>query len=119
MTMTTARRMRCSVSLNTIAFPDLSLEPTQARNGTVIFTVILDTGDGAEGTMSGITGGRDRGHGGGRRVEFRFGNWLWGRGIPPPPWPCGIITLAGNREIIYGAQSVTGKILSRRELGAV
>ena len=56
--MTTASRTRCSVSLNTIAFPGLSGEATQAR----MRPVILDTGDEAQGTMSEITGGRDRGH---------------------------------------------------------
>ena len=39
-------------------------------------------------------------------------------GYPPPPWSSGIIDLGENREIIYGAQWFTGKILSRKELGA-
>ena len=39
------------------------------------------------------------------------------RGVfPPPPGSNGIIELEENREIIYGAQWVTGKILSRKEL---
>ena len=37
-------------------------------------------------------------------------------GIPPPPWISGIIHLEENREIIYGAQQLAGKILIRKEL---
>src|SRR5579864_4802371 len=42
--------------------------------------------------------------------------WL-SRG-PPSPRSLGIIELAGNCEIIYGAQAVTGKILSRKGLAS-
>jgi len=56
--MTTARRTRCSVSLNTVAFPGLIGGSDSGTNAACD----LDTGDEAQGTMSGITGGRDRGH---------------------------------------------------------
>ena len=38
-------------------------------------------------------------------------------GYPPPYRSIGIIGLGENCEVIYGAQSVTGKILSRKGLG--
>jgi len=41
---------------------------------------------------------------------------MWG--YPPSPRIPGIIELGENREIIYGAQQLTGKILSRKELAA-
>jgi hypothetical protein len=37
---------------------------------------------------------------------------------PPTPRSIAIIELAGNREIIYGAQSLTGKILISKSLRA-
>jgi hypothetical protein len=37
-------------------------------------------------------------------------------GTPLPPRSIGIFDLAENREVIYGAQLVTGKILSPKEL---
>ena len=37
-------------------------------------------------------------------------------GIPLPPGSGGIIDLEENREVIYGAQWLRGKILSRKEL---
>jgi len=37
----------------------------------------------------------------------------------PPPWSSGIGDLAGNPEVIYGAQELRGKILSRRDLGPI
>ena len=37
-------------------------------------------------------------------------------GTPPPWWSIGIIQLAEKLEIIYGAQELTGKILSHKEL---
>jgi hypothetical protein len=40
-------------------------------------------------------------------------------GYPPPPWSSGIIDLAENFEVIYGAQQLRGKILSRRDLGPI
>jgi hypothetical protein len=40
-------------------------------------------------------------------------------GYPPPSRSIGIIELAGNLEIIYGAQQLTGKILSRKDLAFV
>src|SRR5690242_2087087 len=36
--------------------------------------------------------------------------------MPPPPRSNGMLRLARNWQVIYGAQSVTGKILSRRDL---
>ena len=39
-----------------------------------------------------------------------------GVGIPPPPRISGIIELGGNFEKIYGAQSLTGKILVLKNL---
>ena len=42
----------------------------------------------------------------------------WGLlGIPPPPWSIGIFNLAESVEINLGAQSLRGKILSRKGLG--
>jgi hypothetical protein len=46
----------------------------------------------------------------------RFGNGKGFRGYPLPSRSSGIIALAGNREIIYGLQSLAGKILSGKEL---
>ena len=39
--------------------------------------------------------------------------------VTPPRFPryIGIIELASKLEVIYGAQSLTGKILSRKDLG--
>ena len=37
-------------------------------------------------------------------------------GYPPSPRSSGIIALEENREVIYGTQWLTGKILSRKEL---
>ena len=39
----------------------------------------------------------------------------WISGVPSPGIS-GIMNLAGNREVIYGAQQLAGKILSRKEL---
>jgi len=41
-----------------------------------------------------------------------LGNGWDAKGIPPPPWFSGIIELAENRKVIYGLQSLAGKILS-------
>jgi hypothetical protein len=48
------------------------------------------------------------------RVPF----WELGgsRGYPPPPRISGIINLGENPKVIYGAQQLAGKILSRKEL---
>ena len=43
---------------------------------------------------------------------------LFGWPLPPPPRSTGIIELAGNREKIYGAQSLAGKILISKNLEA-
>ena len=37
-------------------------------------------------------------------------------GIPPPSRFSGIIKLGGNCKVIYGAQSLTGKIFETKEL---
>ena len=50
--------------------------------------------------------------------EFHFGNGLDFWGIPPPPRISGMFELAGNREVIYGAQSLAGKILDSKNLTA-
>ena len=47
--------------------------------------------------------------------QFHFGKWM-DFGGTPPPGISGIMNLAGNREVIYGAQQLAGKILSRKEL---
>ena len=44
-----------------------------------------------------------------------FTFWLT-RVYPPSPWSSGISRLGENCEVIYGAQSVAGKILSRKGL---
>ena len=49
-----------------------------------------------------------------KRVPFWETDGFWG--IPPPPRISGIIDLEENREIIYGAQQLAGKILIRKEL---
>src|SRR5579862_2423990 len=41
---------------------------------------------------------------------------LVARRYPPPPWFSGIIELGENQKVIYGAQSVTAKILSAKNL---
>jgi hypothetical protein len=46
-----------------------------------------------------------------------FWEWWLSGGIPLPLPIFGIIGLAKNRRKIYGAQSVAGKILSRKDLG--
>jgi len=38
------------------------------------------------------------------------------QGYPPPSWSIGIIKLAKILDLIYGLQSIRGKILSRKEL---
>src|ERR1051326_1183653 len=53
-----------------------------------------------------------RGHFPVRRV---FTLWYWG-GTPLPP-SIAIFDLAANRQLIHGAQSLTGKILGAKELG--
>jgi hypothetical protein len=40
---------------------------------------------------------------------------LW---YPSPLWISGIMGSEGNREVIYGLQSVAGKVLSRKELSS-
>jgi hypothetical protein len=40
-------------------------------------------------------------------------------GVPPPLLSIGISDVAENLEIIYGAQQLRGKILSRKELARV
>jgi len=47
---------------------------------------------------------------------FNFGNREFLVDIPPPPRISGIIGLGGNCKVIYGAQSVTGKILEAKGL---
>jgi hypothetical protein len=39
-------------------------------------------------------------------------------GYPLPPWSIGIIELGKILDLIYGLQSLRGKILSRKELAA-
>jgi hypothetical protein len=39
-------------------------------------------------------------------------------GVTPPPWAFGIIELGQILDLIYGLQSLKGKILSRKELAA-
>ena len=46
----------------------------------------------------------------------RFGNPVWKVGTPSPTRSIGIIELEENSEIIYVAQSVTGKIFRNKEL---
>jgi hypothetical protein len=41
------------------------------------------------------------------------------RGIPPSPRYIGIFDLGGKRDLIYGAQSLAGKILCSQDLGPV
>ena len=38
-------------------------------------------------------------------------------GVSPSPWSTGMMDLAENLEVIYGAQQLRGKILSRKDLG--
>lgn len=45
-----------------------------------------------------------------------FGNSPEVSAYPPPPRCIGIIALEGNREVIYGLQSLAGKILSYKDL---
>ena len=40
-------------------------------------------------------------------------------GVPLPSQSIGIMRLAENLEVIYGAQELRGKILSRRDLGPI
>ena len=47
-----------------------------------------------------------------------FGNVAGLRWYPPPPRSIGIIGLGENCEIIYVAQSITGKIFRNKELAA-
>lgn len=51
--------------------------------------------------------------------SFPFGNRMGFWGIPLPRRISGINELAGKLEIIYRTQSVTGKILSRKELALI
>jgi hypothetical protein len=51
-----------------------------------------------------------------RKAEFHFGKQVQFRGIPLP-WSTGMMDLAVSLEIIYGAQQLRGKILSRKDLG--
>ena len=50
--------------------------------------------------------------------EFHFGKRAVMRGIPPPPRSIGMFNLAENCDLIYGAQQLRGKILSRKDLAA-
>src|SRR5215467_12427495 len=50
-------------------------------------------------------------------VSFWESGWAWG--TPPPSRSIGIIDLGENLKVIYGAQRLRGKILSRRDLGRV
>jgi hypothetical protein len=44
--------------------------------------------------------------------------WKWRlREVTPISWPTGITELAANLEVVYGAQGLRGKILSRKVLG--
>jgi len=51
-------------------------------------------------------------------TSFILGN-RWILGYPPPLPSIGIIDLAENRDVIYGAQQLRGKILSRKDLGPI
>src|SRR5579864_1025002 len=51
------------------------------------------------------------------QIEFHFGNGC-GSGVPLfPSRSIGISDIAQNHEVIYGAQQLRGKILSRKDLG--
>jgi len=53
----------------------------------------------------------------GRREDELWGVPFWERGIPPSPLLISEINkLAAKLEVIYAAQQVTGKILSRKHL---
>ena len=49
--------------------------------------------------------------------QFHFGKLLGAGDTPSPSRSIGIIELGEDLEIIYGAQSLGGKILSPKELG--
>jgi hypothetical protein len=51
--------------------------------------------------------------------EAHFGKSPVEVGVPPPLGPIEIMELAGNLEIIYGAQSLAGKIFRNKELADV
>ncbi len=46
----------------------------------------------------------------------QFGTLRFCVAYPPPPRSIGIIELGENRDLIQGLQSLTGKILSPKEL---
>jgi hypothetical protein len=51
--------------------------------------------------------------------SFIVESWS-GFGVPPPPLgPTGIMELGEIYKVIYGAQQLRGKILSRKDLGPV
>ena len=52
-------------------------------------------------------------------VSGLAGYFLDELGVPPSPRISGIMHLAENREVIYGAQQLTGKILSRKGLAPI
>lgn len=51
------------------------------------------------------------------RCRFGFGKTGRVKGYPPAPRSIEIIGLARNRKIVYGAQSVAGKIFQKKDLG--
>ena len=52
------------------------------------------------------------------KLSFILGNRCSSRGIPSPR-SLGISDIEENREVIYRAQQLAGKILSRKDLGSV
>ena len=54
----------------------------------------------------------------GPQLAFHFGKQM-DFGVPLPLRSSGIIDLAENLEMIYGAQAFRGKILSRRDLESI
>jgi len=55
---------------------------------------------------------------GGAFPGFPIWEGVAGAGYPSPPWSIGIIELREILDLIYGPQSLRGKILSRKELAA-
>jgi len=53
------------------------------------------------------------------RDEFRFGKRMGLWGISPSPQSSGIIELRENLKVIYGAQLLTGKILTYNDLARI
>ena len=50
---------------------------------------------------------------------FLGGVYFLALGYPPALWSVGIIELEAKLELIYGTQSLAGKILSRKDLADV